>query len=602
MTTARRYDLIILLLFATIAVFFSWPLYSHLDYWGIQDWDAFLFRSSVSRDALVKFGQLPLWNPYSLGGVPHLAHPETNVFSISFFIELLFGVLIGARVSIILYLFLGLVGMYGLARHFNLGRQASFLTASLFMLNSMYVVFLTTGATSLGLSIALIPWALLFFYKSHEDLAWSMPGAIIFTLMWFQGGSYNFLLCLLFLVIIALVDTIKNPRSAQQTLTIFGAIFSGAFLLSAIRLFPSLEFTMRYPRHLMIYSGFSLESLFYGLLGRNQTIAAIVGKSQAEGFRQGYSHNMDEVGMYIGVLPFILLLVGILTNSRKNLALTASLLVFLWLGFGNRAEPLSLWELLNRIPPYSLLRTAERFRFVIMICVSLFAGFGFQWGLEMLTGKTQNPALPNRLGLLVILIILSDLFTVNSPILKDAFSIPPLKTPYSQSFQQIGGFPEYGVNGIETSPRENVVLYRSLGALYPAYLSNSGSLYALESIPAPTQAVILTDPAYKGEVYLDGTGGSAAYELWTPNRLRVRLAARGDGYLVINQNYYPGWRVKGGLRAESHNGLLAVQVTPQTSEVELYYLPTSFVIGAFTSLAGLLLMTFLLLKRRRRSN
>ncbi len=584
-----RQTTFIFLFLAGISVLFLLPTFSHLDYWGIQDWDAFLFRSSVSRDSVIKYGQFPLWNPYSLGGVPHLAHPETNVLALGFFVELLFGVLLGTRINICLHLFIGLAGMYRLATHFKLSRPAALVSAFIFMLSSMYVVFLCTGASSIGYAIAFMPWSLLFFFKADAEWRYVFPAAGALTLMWFQGGSYNFFLALLFMGIYAGVGLVFRQRELKKTMMILSAIVCGAVLLSAVRFFPAMEFTFQYPRHIKIYSGFSLESLLYGLFGRDQTLASIVSQSRAVGFLHGFTHDMDENGMYIGILPFILFAIGLVGRFKRHAALAICLLIFLWLGFGNRAEPVSLWALLNEIPPFSFMRTAERFRFVIMICVALFTGIGLQSAMDLLSTRFNQAKWANLLAAASIVIILGDLFWVNSPIFKDAFSIPPLDTPYSQSFIQIGGFPEYGRHGIEPG-QEDYVLFRSLGALYPAYLSNAGSVYALESVPVPTNAAILTSPNYRGEVFLEGTSGNASYELWTPNRLKVRVEAAGEGYVVINQNYYQGWRVKDGLTAEAVNGLLAVKVTPQVKTVELYYLPLSVVVGALTSIASLLLM------------
>lgn len=609
MTPSRRHTLWLLALFALIAVVFCWPLYSHLTYWGIQDWDAFLTRNSVSWLTVVKYGQFPLWNPYSMGGVPQLAHPETNVLSLPFFIDLLCGVLVGIRVSIVLHLFLGLAGMYALARHFRLGVVASLLSAFLFMLNSMYFLFLTTGASSIGLAIAYMPWAMVLFLKALTRFSYALACAGVLTLMWLQGGTYNFFLILLMMGIYALVLVVTREQGLGKMTRLLAFIAISPLFLGAVRFFPSLEFTLNYPRKIVIYSGFSVESLLYGLLGRDQTIGAIVGKSEAQGLWQGFTHPMDEVGMYIGIVPLLLCLAGIAwrffperwvpsalplggqpattaIGPRAYAALLSCLLISLWLGFGNRCAPVSLWSLLNQVPPFSFMRTSERFRFDIMLFVALFAGIGLHCGMEFISGKFARPRLGHRLGVVVVIAILMDLFWVNSPALRDAFSIPPLPTPHSASFVQLGGFPEYGRQGIEPTG-EPYHLYRTYGAMYPAFLSNAGSVYALESVPAPTKAIILTDPAYRGEVYLEGTSGEARYTLWTPNRLKIQVEAQGEGYVVVNQNYYAGWQARDGLPVEAVNGLLAVKVSPRVKGVELYYRPTSFIVGALTSLLSL---------------
>jgi len=601
MSQSRQQIGAILTLFAAISVAFCWPLYSHLDYWGIQDWDAFLTRNSVSWASVIKYGQFPLWNPYSLGGVPHLAHPETNVLSLPFFIDLTFGVLIGVRVSIVLHLFIGLAGMYTLARHLQLSLTASVVAAVLFMGNSMYFLFLATGTSSIGLAIAYMPWAMLFFLKACARLSYALAAGAVLTLMWLQGGTYNFFLILLMMAVYALVMVVSGEYPVRMMLRVLATIAGSPLLLGAVRFFPSLEFTLKYPRKIVIYSGFSVESLLYGLLGRDQTLGSILGKSEAQGLWRGFTHAMDEVGMYVGIVPCLLCLAGILVHvipvqavsvgqppplasrRRHHAALLCCLMISLWLGFGNRCEPLSLWQWFNSVPPFSFMRTSERFRFTIMLFVAIFAGIGFQAAMERVAKKMPSPQWGTKLAIAVAAAILSDLFVVNSPALQDAFSIPPLPTPHSESFVQLGGFPEYGRQGIEHDG-DRYHLYRSYGAMYPAFLSNAGSVYALESVPAPNKAIVLTAPEYRGEVFLEGTAGVVRYGLWSPNRLTITVEAEGEGHVVVNQNYYDGWKAKGGLAVEPVNGLLGVKVSHQVKQVELYYRPTSFVIGAWVSL------------------
>lgn len=611
MIQSRHQTQWILAAFAVVAVVFCWPLYDHVDYWGIQDWDAFMTRNSVSWASVIKYGQFPLWNPYSLGGVPHLAHPETNVLSLPFFIDLVCGVIVGVRVSIVLHLFIGLAGMYALARYFRLSATASALSASLFMLNSMYFLFLATGTSSIGLAIAFMPWAMVFFIRAFDRFSYALLSGGVLTLMWLQGGTYNFFLILLMMAVYALVMVVSGEQGLKKMALVLSTVVVSPLFLGAVRFFPSLEFTMQYPRKIVIYSGFSVESLLYGLLGRDQTIAAIVGKSDVQGLWRGFTHAMDEVGMYIGIVPCLLGLAGICwrfapqrmghtpglpvtpqstlsaLGRRQWVALLCCLTLSLWLGFGNRCEPVSLWSLFNSVPPFSFMRTSERFRFTTMLFIALFAGIGLQKGMDCLTIRLSRPRLAQWVAIVVVFGILGDLFVVNSPALKDAFSIPPLPTPHNESFIQIGGFPEYDREGIAQQQEDRYHLYRTYGAMYPAYLSNAGSVYALESVPAPTKAIVFTASEYRGEVFLEGVEGTVRYTLWTPNCLKISVDAQGDGYVVINQNYYDGWKEKNGLKVEDRNGLLAVKVSPQVTTVELYYLPISFVVGVLVSLVSL---------------
>ncbi len=78
-----------------------------------------------------------------------------------------------------------------------------------------------------------------------------------------------------------------------------------------------------------------------------------------------------------------------------------------------------------------------------------------------------------------------------------------------------------------------------------------------------------------------------------PERVALRLDAPSDGYLVLTDSYYPGWRAEvdgtqvGILRA---NGLhRAIPVSSGPHEIEFRYAPGSLRLGASISLASLVL-------------
>ncbi len=289
--------------------------------------------------------------------------------------------------------------------------------------------------------------------------------------------------------------------------------------------------------------------------------------------------------MYVGVLPVLLFMLGAACRSRRHRTLALCVLIFLWLSLGFRSEPFSLWALVHKIPPYNVMRTAERFRFIFMLGLAIFAGAGLEEIRQLLSRKMKERQ-ADFLTYGVVLLILADLLYVNTPVFKDAFPIPPLELPERGEFMQISGWPNYDENGPETPYSDQMHL--TYGAGFPAFLTNRGTILSYESMPLPANALPISSPEYRGEVFLEGTTGKASYSLWTPNRLVVDLEASSKGDLIINQNYFQGWVVKGGGETKSVRGLLAVSVDPDIKRLELYYRPPSFVVGALISLSSLL--------------
>lgn len=594
-----RSESAIILAFAVLAVFFSLPVYAHPDYWGIQDWDMFLLRDSLSRASLLRYGQFPLWNPYTVGGMPHLAQPETNMLSLPFLVELFFGVILGNKINITLHLFIGLCGTYCLARHFQQGAMPAMLAAFVFMCSSMYALTITEGMVS-GYAIAYMPWALLFFLKAVDRFVWVFAAVPVLTMMWLAGGIYPFCLTLLFLGIYALIGLYLHDIGLRRAVAVLSSIVVLTFLLGAVKFLPAIELTSQYQRQSEIYSGLSMEALHYGLFGRDQRSAAILDKSDAEGFLHGFTHGMGEVGMYVGYVPFLLFLAGCLWGPRQYRGLVICVCLFVWISLGHRVGPLDLWALVHKIPPYTIMRTAERFRYVFMLGVAVLAGAGLQNFADHLARRFPGQDRFRWLTGGIVALVLADLFMVNSPVFKDAFPLPPIKVEASDSFVQVPGGPGYDQYGFVVN-RDGDQIYSSFGASYPAFLANAGTIFAYESMPVPGKAVAVSSPEYRGEVYLEGAGGHAAYRFWSPNRLLVDVETSTAGILVINQNHYPGWRAKGGLRVESYKGLLAVKVDQSVHQVEFYYLPASFVVGSLVSLFTLVGMGFWFWYLQRRS-
>ena len=66
-----------------------------MDNWGILDWNEHFLYHGVPYQSIIEHGQFPLWNPYSCGGNPMLANPQSRFLSPLFLIDLAFGVVVG---------------------------------------------------------------------------------------------------------------------------------------------------------------------------------------------------------------------------------------------------------------------------------------------------------------------------------------------------------------------------------------------------------------------------------------------------------------------------------------------------------------------------
>jgi hypothetical protein len=591
----------VILFFGVIAFIFVLPIFHQINNWGIQDWDQHLFYHAVPRATILEYRQIPLWNPYYVGGTVLLANPQSRFLSPSFLLIVVFGEVIGIKIEIWLHLVVGLLGTYELARQYKLGTSDAFMSSFVFMLSSMYALNLTVGMTWF-LAVAYLPWAFLFYLKAHSEPKYALVSGLFLTLMFFGGGAYPLAITILFLVLYSFILISFKEYRVLKVVKTLSIVFIFALCLGAIKFIPAAEFLREYPRHIYDYSGFSLDSLRFGLFSRDQTLAAIAKLPvEQHGFVNGVTGGMDENGMYIGIIPFLLFLLGIGLHDRLRMFLLLCFVTFLWISFGNRPR-LELWSMLHLLPVYNSMRIAQRFRVIFTLCLALFAGFGLQAVRKSISQVVANRNLVRFIILVILLGVLVDLLIVNSRVLQDAFPIPPLETTKSEEFYQVWELPSYDCNGFIIADSDNEIdapsevynsygMYSSFGALIPAFLSNIGTINGYETANVPRNAVAASSENYKGEIYLQDTNGSVYISSWSPNKITITVNASDHGLVVLNQNYYSGWKVRGdgGRKIEEIDGLLAVRVSPEDERIELHYLPASFVVGLIvTSVTTLL--------------
>jgi len=569
----KKYKITPQVLFLIISVLYAFPVLENISYWGARSWDQFTFWNALSRDTILRYHQFPFWNPYIGGGNPMLAHPDSPFLSPLYIFVLLFGSVIGFKIQIIVHLFIGLMGMFNLSRHLNLSLKASYLSTFIFMFNSTYVLHLSEGHFE-WLAMAFVPWVFLYFLKSFEQPGQAF-GAILFLGLMIFSGVYIFCLFVVFLSVFAFFKALETRKIIP--IKMLGLILIGTFLLCSIKLLPVLEFLNEFPRVFEKHhtNSTSLVKMPEYLFSRNQ--------AQLNWITNGF----HEYGAYIGIIPFLLYLVGMFKSFKKQwpLIITGLILFIVVLGV---TCPINLWGFLKNFSPYSSLTTPSRNIFCVIFSVALVAGFGFSYIEKIVSDKNFKfySFFRKYIGYFILLFVLFDFWLVGAPILKNSFLNPPIEVTRNDTFQQKDEFPS------------TFHYPRSHSLHYPIFLSNSGVLKGYDIVNVKGGNVRpLSSSDYKGEVYLENSQGSAVIDYFSPNKIVVDIDAKKPDVLVVNQNYYIGWRVrKNGqkLSAEPFDGLISTSVEAGHQKVIFYYLPLSFIIGLFVTGA---FITFIVIRR-----
>ncbi|MGC2063687.1 MAG: hypothetical protein WA610_11975 [Thermodesulfovibrionales bacterium] len=430
------------------------------------------------------------------------------------------------------------------------------------MLSGMYAFNIAAGQTNF-MSVAYLPFVYYFFIKGIDNLKHAIVAGYFFALMVFEGGTYTVPHTALFIIIISLLLTIQKRNWLPLRATLLCGITGG--LLSAIKLLPTLEFIKMVPRYTDSTDALTPELLYRTLLDRVQSLSL-------KGF-PGQVWGWEEYAHYVGFLPLLLAVAGVVIYKRKEWPLIVTGVFFLTLAWGNFSD-LSPWNILHHLPLFKSQRVPSRFMQHFIFLVAILAGFSAARIETAPFLESRKKWLPPLVLALLLSIITVDLIRVNSGVFAEAFPHQPPEIHKNDAFRQIVG--------------KNTEMYRG-------FLENSGTLDCYEEMHLPTMAVPLPDRMYReGEAYLVEGAGQADVTSWSPNRVTIHVD--GEGLLLLNQNYTPGWRTKEKKEVFSYKGVIATKVGHDEKEVTFYYLPTTFLIGMLVTAATILASILLLLK------
>ncbi len=557
---------------AAATVLYALPLFQNVTYWGRPDWDQFTFWNAVPRETLLRYGQIPLWNPFSNGGNVMLAMPHSSFLSPLYLPVLLLGPVVGLKVQWAACVLLGMLGMHALARRFDLAPFSRLLPPFVFMLSSLYSLHLREGHAEWAV-MALLPWTFLCWLLSRTDSRHLASTALCLALMIYSGGVYMSAMTAFFLAAHALAGAWEE-RSAAPPARLAAALALAA-LLAAAKLVPMRELLRESPRP-TIDSG-RLEAILLPKLFMLRDQNFLYENRDAVSARVGTNWHREgwhEFGVYTGVLPLLLAFAGLYAHYRRQRVLFWTGLACLWVSMGRTAWFVDLWALLHRLPPYTSLQVPSRFLTCVLLCTALFAGLGLSdWEKSSVKGWRRWVA-PG-----VLLVVLLDLLSVTRPILANAFPIPPLAVSRGLEFVQGGG------------DFKALLAQGSNSAMYPALLANRGTIASYDIVGVKRGKVLgVADPGYRGEAYLAGSGGTARVVSFSPNRVEIAVEAAREDALVLNQNFSRGWKVRtasGSTPAVPRDGLLSAPVGAGAATVTFVYRPASVLFGLLLSALGL---------------
>ena len=595
-----------LILWVIVAAFTHEGILS--DPFKVADWmDDHQFYSweESDRTTLLRYHQLPAWNPFWCGGTAGIAGPEDPFLGPDFVLRLLFGVAHGRRLAICLLVVLGFEGMYRLCRRLDASAVGATFAALVFGTCDRFVSFIRDGWVNF-LGFELIPfvlYSLLVGTLGPADETLSaverterirrarLLGGFVVAWIVLSAGTYPTPYAMLSVGYVTVALSILGffrgrPDDGLQTTSdggsrwlrvlrapwlvpwvAAGTIGLVAFGLAAGKLLPTLSFLRQFPRVFAPVEMHTASEMFTGYWGR-----------------------------YAVVL--VLSLIGVVTADLAAGIFFGGALLFFALAMGDFGDG-SPFHILKSLPIFGQLRFPDRFMVGVLLFSSVAAARGITrvedalpiavkraWDLflgwrKRTFGGKESP-FPPELGWIIVgvaaFLAYSRVARPHAEEILTGVRIRP-GTMYVQE----------GPRNYDGPFKQSRGNRRDVHMFTPA---NMGSLYCVAGNPLPESALLRGDLAQE-EYPADPTKATVKRLEWTPNRITLDVDAKEPTTVLVNQNWAAPWRSSIGT-VKSVEKLLAVDVPAGKNVVVLKYTDRFLDLCLLVSLTTLLGVAFVL--------
>ena len=359
-----------------LGTYFPW-----LDYkWGyavgvpvknpiMADVVSFSYPMRVLAIDLIKSGQLPLWNPYILSGVPLLANFQSAPYTLTNIVYFIFNTQTAWGLQVVLQHLLAAIFTYILLRYWKVSKFGAVLGGTIFAFSGFNLIWSQWNAHTLV--AAFIPVIIYFadrFLQEGKVLFGFFLSIFIF-LQILAGYPQVTLYTLLTLALLFAVRVFSLKNNLPRLL-LFGVFTFLGVLLASFQLLPGVELIMSSQRSVEAHP---FEWAFLPLSKIITFVAPDYFGNHATANYWGPQDYTSNTG-FVGVVALVLAMIGAISfkKNRKTLFPLSLLTVSLLLSF---ATPVSifLWK-----SGFLGLQAASAHRALVLfnLAVALLAGFG----------------------------------------------------------------------------------------------------------------------------------------------------------------------------------------------------------------------------------
>lgn len=332
----------------------------------------------------VKAGEIPVWNPYLMSGIPYIAVLQSAVFYPLNLLFLILPIKTAMNYTLIFHFSLSFLTMYLLAKRLGLSKTASAIASVVYGLSAFQVLHLYAGHLPFVTETCWTPLIFLFFFLAIErkKSKFCVLASLVLTIQFLSGHpQINYLTWLalfLYFLYSLFYQLIHQKDYFQLTfLVLIMCLIIMLFLgLSAIQLLPTYElFKFSIRRNPLSYQYFVDQSMPIKNL-----ILLFVPSFFGDDVSTPYwgEENYWEVTIYLGILPAILILVSLLDKRNRQDKLYKFFLLLsgisLVLAFGKNTPLYGLF--FNYVPTFNWFRNPGRFIFLATFGSAILSGYG----------------------------------------------------------------------------------------------------------------------------------------------------------------------------------------------------------------------------------
>jgi len=342
---------------------------------------------------MLENGHLPLWNPFNFSGTPFLADINLGLLSPFNIFYLFLPPLIALTFSIVVTVTAAGIGMYWYGRTLKLSSFSACVTALVFMFSGSMMTH--TMNTAILNTIVWLPFIFIAVENliQKKQLKYALFASILLTLSFFGGHIQYFYYISLFVFLYVFA----SPCAWKEKIKYICFIFVPVFFLSAVQLFPFLEYarySTRPPQNLDYAGSVPLVTFIHLLLPNFFGV-----------MKDGTSWGATaDINGYIGIIPLIISFIVFLKSKVGRIRFFGfAVLICILIALGKHS-PVYLF-CFYVLPFFSRFRSPTSILIIYTFALSLLTGYGTHYFFESGKLKLNKKVIVSFIAVLAVLFL-----------------------------------------------------------------------------------------------------------------------------------------------------------------------------------------------------